>query len=262
MAVILFTCGMCYAMDVVIPVSGSGVNQTNITSKSQLNSLLQRMKMLDEVVKEKKGVDRLSESLSESIKQQNKGDKGKAKATKIASVVKNTPYDTNVYSDEAKIMSIIGQVSPVLFQFGQEHNLSSADLLKYATLLQEYHIDPPVMAHLVKNHYGQAGVTPHGHEVKGYEKIKQNGGDQYTLTMLKIFKHLSDNAQGIQQPTPLGAAHMDILNNTITGQQDTIYKGKWGFVIHAIITLMVGAGWLIQSQVQVNAAIPVNGTVV
>jgi hypothetical protein len=235
-------------MDVAIPILQS--NQTTITNVSDLSNILLRIKQLQTT--EKGDISQLTDSVSGPVPSVKKQPKGKEKEVVIPAVDKDIPVNI--------IEAVIAQVNPLLFQFGKNNNISTQDLLKYASLLKEYYIEPTVMAEFVKSQHNLTDSKPKGHEVRGYQNIQDKNHDAYISLILGVFKELFDQVNNTKTQSPLSNTHVDILHNQVTDQQQTIQYGKLFTIAHGLVTAGF-AIWASYNQAHNAICTGVNGTI-
>src|SRR5581483_10148597 len=248
----------CGAMQPVIPQQGT--TKAPITTLAQVSAVVNRAQVLQDTVKTQSGVAQLVQNLSKSSNSDSKDDgKGKAKE-KIPSTSSSTPKITGNEEDVQKLLDV---VSPLLSQFAKSHNLSLQELLPYAHLLQEFHLEPQVIAHYGNLLHG-VNQEPQKHEVAAYSKIQKKDPQKYEELVLNVFKIITDgpSTDNVASLTNslVSNTHVDVLNNHIESQNESILYRNMGLVAQFLI-LLGGYAWAIYKQAHGAAGgVPFNGT--
>src|SRR5438045_3700264 len=139
-----------------------------ISTLEQIESLVVPFIQNLQKTTQEKGTDHLAASLSQSPKD-DKTPKAKSPEQKIThstSGITSTTTSTTTTAaginiataittatagiNEDEIMKLLDTVSPILSQFGKEHNVSVDQLLQYAHCLNNFHITPDTVASFAK----------------------------------------------------------------------------------------------------------------
>lgn len=160
---------------------------------------------------------------------------------------------------QAHVAEMLSATNPILYNFGQKHNIPIEQLLEYANLLQEYHLEPAALVEFVKNHNQLNKTKPTSWEVKQYEHIQKKDPEKYMELVLSVIKKIQDQTDGKQKTSVMNSTHVGVLHDQVVDQQDTLYKGKIAFIVQTLITVGT-AVWGIYGQVATHSASCNNGT--
>jgi hypothetical protein len=151
--------------------------------------------------------------------------------------VKNCSYDFD---------NIDPQIHNLFKQFGKKKSLSLEQMMEYAHLLENFHIDPEVLGQLLQKQHGLSdGVM--SELVQKFSSMQKNDKEQYLAVAFDFITRTLDEG-GIKDPSPIHAAHVAIQNDTIADEK----KQKWVSVAGNIIFLLSAAGmaaWGLYGQI-------------
>jgi hypothetical protein len=195
---------------------------------------------------QEKGTNHLAASLSQSPKDDDKTSKAKGpeqKTIKSTSGITSTTTSSTTTAasidiataittataglNEAEIMKLLDTVSPILSQFGKEHNVPVDQLLQYAHCLNNFHITPDTVASFAKQLHSTSALNmpvtpPTQHEIEACQKMQQNNPEKYTELILHMLKTVDDGMDGIVKQNPLGAVLIDGMDAKINDQKNSI----------------------------------------
>lgn len=178
--------------------------------------------------------------------------KGKKKEVQPRSRVPQPRVMEPVYTQD-HIQEVLSATNPVLYNFGQKKQIPVDQLLEYANLLQEYHLEPAAIVEFIKSHNDLDKTKPKSWEVKQYEDIQKNDPEKYMEIALSVIKKIQDQSVGQQKTSVMNTTHVGILHDQVAGQQDTLYKGKIAFVVQTLLTIGTFA-WGIYGQISSSSA--------
>lgn len=158
------------------------------------------------------------------------------------------------------IQEVLSATNPVLYNFGQKKQIPVDQLLGYAQLLQDYHLEPAAIVEFIKSHNELDKTKPKSWEIKQYEDIQKNDPEKYMEIALSVIKKIQDQSAGQQKTSVMNTTHVGILQDQVIGQQDTLYKGRIVFAVQTLLTIGTFAWGIYGQIVNSSASACLNGT--
>ena len=171
------------------------------------------------------------------------------------------PRAMNPITTQGNIQQVLRATNPTLYNFGQKNQIPVDQLVDYANLLQEYHLEPSAIVEFIKSHNDLDKTKPKSWEIKQYEDIQKNDPEKYMEIALSVIKKIQDQSSGQQKTSVMNTTHVGIQHDQIVGQEDTLYKGKIAMAVQTLITIGTFA-WGIYGQISSTSGSSacINGT--
>ncbi len=151
-----------------------------------------------------------------------------------------------------------------LYEIGKKKNVPLHELPDYASLFDDIHVSPRLLAECVYELVGEKDKKPKDFEIKEYEKVSKESPEKYEELVFILFKALLERASFPENsnvmPTDLVDFHVGGYEHRIKNQDETVNQGKWALASTVVGWLLTGVGWVIQSQFTNCSDLVVNGT--